>query len=144
MIKEQIVEGNIQLGEGEDELSRALGKKEHSGRVRAAGYGVSVKKFFGKNKTRNSSSQEVVKLQGLVSTLLDRVDAMEKREASRVCSQCSQQELATPHQVSHSGGSQPIVADDICSMRESPPPSPPPELPKVLTYQFLACISVVG
>ncbi|KAL3627825.1 hypothetical protein CASFOL_028240 [Castilleja foliolosa] len=52
-LKEKAAQGQILIEGREDILSLALGKEDHSGRVRAVGAGVRVKTYFPNDKHRN-------------------------------------------------------------------------------------------
>ena len=93
MIKEQIAQGKFLLAEREDELGLALGNEEHSSRIRGVPGGIGKKKYYGKSKTRYSKAeQEVVRLRAMVTTLEDKIQAIELRVGTELFSHCSQQE----------------------------------------------------
>lgn len=141
------------MAEREDELGLALGNEEHSGRIRGVPGGIGKKKYYGKSKTRYSKAeQEVVRLRAMVTTLEDRIQAIEKRVGTQLCSHCSQEEqvvipqqvhdeeqVITPQQINPEEQVIPEAvdqrntfpssdADVMSSTRDSPPPMGPPEV----------------
>lgn len=77
-LSEQAAKGEITLSGRKDLLTTALGTKEHAGRVRGAGIGVTITEYFGRDNLKcssqiterlNAMEQQVIALKRMVTEL---------------------------------------------------------------------------
>ncbi|KAL3650075.1 hypothetical protein CASFOL_006478 [Castilleja foliolosa] len=78
-IKEKASQGQISLEGREDILSLALGKEDHSGRVRAIGAGVGLKTYFPDNRHRNLNNAS----QKRINELEEEMGILKQQNAAR-------------------------------------------------------------
>ncbi|KAL3613354.1 Proteasome subunit beta type-3 [Castilleja foliolosa] len=78
-LKEKAAQGQILLEGREDILSVALGKEDHSGRVRAVGAGVGVKTYFPNDKQRNLNNAS----QKRINELQEEMEILKQENAAR-------------------------------------------------------------